>query len=138
MKRLLQEHRALSLVVLATVLAAGWYLAPYPSGAVLALFHHATGRDQLKCTAGDVPQGWWLEYATLLEERYGLTVELLASAGLTDRDLRHANGYNDVSLAFLKKRFGQDFLTKCIPEAKARYVEREKKRIAAVEATLKR
>jgi hypothetical protein len=98
------------------VVAVAWWFLPYQRGMLVAWADGFSEHDEIKVYG--LPFAWDREYARLLRERYGVTVNFVAGCVVT-RDLQHyADGYNAVSEARVRSRFGKDVFGECANEAR--------------------
>ena len=58
-----------------------------------------------------------LIYRRILSERYGIRLRRIAWCEVDDKILGHGNGYNDVSVAEIERRFGHKLLDRVYAQA---------------------
>ena len=58
-----------------------------------------------------------LIYRRILSEKYGITQRRVAGCEVDDKILGHGNGYNDVSVAEIERRFGHKLLNRVYAQA---------------------
>jgi len=103
------------LVVLALVLV--WCLMPYQRGMLMAHINHARGHYEVKVIGGSpFPESKaeeFAKYAQLLQERYGVELNVVAGCVVTDELDQYVKGYNSASERLLRKKHGLDIFEEC-------------------------
>lgn len=111
-----------SLALLLVILSCGQVAVPLASGDIVESADHqrfslkayVAGRLAAERDIGEnrlSPWPPWLsECAPLLEQRYGIHLKDIAGCVVDDQIIGHVIGYNDVSMAEMKRRFGRDVL----------------------------
>jgi hypothetical protein len=118
MVRLLKSRRAWTGAIVAVlVLAVLVYFLPYYRGMLMAHIDCARGHYEIKVIGGPLlPEPKAEEfgkYAQLLEERYGVVLNVVAGCVVTDDLDQYVKGYNSVSERLLRKKHGLDIFEQC-------------------------
>jgi len=78
-------------------------------------------RGVLATESAGLPTVWAGEYDRLLKQRYGVEDRGVAGCMVDDRIVGHMAGYNEVSNAEIKRRFGADVFDRTAKDAQALY-----------------
>jgi hypothetical protein len=62
---------------------------------------------------------WFQEWREILSNKCKIEIDVIAGCMVLDESVDYANGYNEISEAEIKKRFGEDILEKTLDEAEA-------------------
>ena len=79
--------------------------------------------NRLIIEAFGLPSPWDGDYAKVLDQRYHIQVRTLATCIVDDKTVGHAKGYNEVSRAEIKRRFGSDVIEKTRSEVQKHWEE---------------
>lgn len=116
--RFIHDHKKLSafLVLAALLLASvGWDLPARIRGHLDAYFDLARGHYSV--LSWGLPFSGRAEYSRLLQERYGIEERVIGGCVLAPSRRAYAEGYNAVSVAAAKRKFGRDVFNEGISEA---------------------
>ncbi len=115
MSRFLRRHPNLNVIILTLGIVFALIYGPYPAGGAAALVENALGKPAIY--AYGQLGGHHFEYFGLLEKRQGVRTRLIMTGRLSIFHIRYAEGYNAVSRALPKRRFGRDIFEECFEEA---------------------
>lgn len=110
MKRFVRDHKMLIAALLLVVLISGaqltWWGSAHMRGRITARLDMARGRYLL--LGYGLPPRERPEYVRLLRERYGVEFKVVGYCTVSDSLRRYADGYDEVSMADVKRKFGHD------------------------------
>jgi uncharacterized protein (TIGR03067 family) len=122
MTSLLKSRRVwVVLAVLSLLLVVGWYASAYPRGMLMARIDHARGHYKFKVYGSLIP--WEKEYARLLQQRYGVAWDRVASCVVSEELAWYAGGYNSVSQHLLLEKYGKDIFEECNAVAEQKWYD---------------
>jgi hypothetical protein len=105
-------------------LAALWYFTPYWRGGIMGHLDHSCGNYEVKVYYGPprppAEAEEFDEYARLLDQRYGVEVNVVGGCVATAEQRAYVDGYNDVSEQLLAEKYGRDIFAECAAVAKQR------------------
>jgi hypothetical protein len=81
-------------------------------------------RGQLIMVTYGLPGAGWIEYRTILSERYGIEMRTIAGCVVTSGVLRYAERFNAVMEPEIRRRYGDNVFDAAEEEAGARYSAR--------------
>ncbi len=84
----------------------------------------------LATESAGLPAEWSDEYVSLLRRRYGIEDRAVAGCMVDDKITGHIIGYNEVSDAEIKRRFGSDVFDRTAKDAQALYKKKVSPRSA--------
>ena len=73
--------------------------------------------DKLKMKTLGRPVSWFQEWREILLKEYKIQIEMIAGCMVSDEEVDYANGYNNISEAEIKKRFGETIFEKTFDKA---------------------
>jgi hypothetical protein len=98
-------------------LAALWYFTPYWRGGIMGHLDHSRGHYEVKVYSGPprppAEAEDLNEYARLLDQRYGVEVNVVGGCVATAGQRAYVEGYNDVSKRLLAENYGRDIFAEC-------------------------
>jgi hypothetical protein len=106
-------------LIAAVLVAAFWFLGGYPRGMAMAYLDHARGHYEVQ--ACGLPPPWCGEYDRVLEEKYGVKVNVVAGCVVSPWLDAYVSGYNEVSCRRLNERYRHDIFAECAQLAEARW-----------------
>lgn len=62
---------------------------------------------------------WFQEWRKILLNEYNVEIEVVSGCVVSDETVEYVNGYNKISEAEIKKKFGEDIFEKTLDEAEA-------------------
>lgn len=89
----------------------------YQKGQKEALADLAAGKLKIK-TLGR-PVSWFQEWREILLKNYEIEIQRIAGCLVLDEESDYLNGYNNVSEAEIKKRFGENIFERTLKKAEA-------------------
>ncbi len=125
MKAFVLKHKALTTIagLLAVIaLAAGWSASASVRGRLAG--YSKIRRGQYAILTYGAPPSERPEYARLLKERYGIELRAVAGCIVSEPLMSYVEGYDEVSAAAAKQKFGHDVFRECWDEARKNSEER--------------
>lgn len=68
-----------------------------------------------------LPARWREDYAGILQQKYGIEMNVVAGCGVTNALTAYVEGYNEVVGGFAIRKFGRDVFGEVAREAEAGY-----------------
>ena len=122
MKTFIQKHKIL--VVVVAVIGAFWMFpsATAVMGHLEARIDVARGRYLVWGKSRGVP--WRLDYARLLQERYGIECRRPGGCVMFESHRSYLRAYDEIASAAAIRQFGSEAFTECEAEARKAWEER--------------
>jgi hypothetical protein len=122
----IRRHTKLAALIALGVLVVGggwgWEFSASLRGRAAAHFDVARGRYQI--LGYGLPAAWQPEYAWLLRQRYGIEYRAVAGCIVSRSLVDYVDGYDSVSAAAAKRRFGRDVFRECSADASMHWEHR--------------
>jgi hypothetical protein len=125
MKVFMRKHPSLFVCLVIFLVIAGflgWDYSAGIRGQLTARFDVARGRFEV--LAYGLPAPWRREWASLMRERYGIEMRIVAGCALSQSLAEYADGYNQVSGTAAIRRFGRDVFREVEADAVAQWKSR--------------
>ncbi len=113
-------------VIAALIIAACMFILPpeYLKGSARAWLEWKMGRMEIKTWGYEKKPLWDNDYKTLLSNKYQVYIHSLSTGTPSFKDRRYYEGYNDMMMRFIIKKYGKDIFEECQKEAEASYTKR--------------
>jgi hypothetical protein len=72
-----------------------------------------------------LPPEWTWKYESMAKEKYGVEFDAVAGCVVNDELMERTDGYNELMLQEIKRRFGPNALEKLAEEARVKYQQEE-------------
>ena len=73
--------------------------------------------DKLKLKTLGLKVGWFREWQEILWKEHEIQIDIIAGCMVSDEEIDYANGYNSISEAEIKKRFGENIFENTLYKA---------------------